>query len=621
MGAAASLTAPQNSGEQEFDPLVFPKHGIRLSFYDEFINSFGGRDAFEGMTTNDVCEKMIKPTTANQQLSFCDMLKQVSHPAVGQATVFISHAWKYQFLDVCDALLEHFRDKLDTIVWFDLFAVNQHRSPGLPFEWWTTTFQSAIREFGHTVMVLAPWNDPIPLTRAWCLWELYSAVITNCKFEIAFSVEERDTFFEDIGRDPIGNVKKMMATVNVERSECYKPEDRLQIFSVIKESVGFNHLNSVVFDRLRKWVMDTLEQRLKEEDIDDRDTIILSNSLGSLYMNQGQVREALPHLEKVCSMMERLCGIDDVNTNNARLGLAAAHQSLGDLAKASEIYNQCLQTLRKTVGDEHPSTIATIQCLASLHEARGDYRSALPILEDTVQLQIKLLGSKEHPTVLQILSKVANAHIVLNNFSQAISILLENLDICKRVLGVNHPDTLMTQSTLAKAYCHEGKEFDRALSLYQDCWEKCNMILGPLHQQTLQVLDALSYLYQRMNQVDKAISTLEQVVELRIQQAGEDHPSTLTSIHNLGKKYHSHHEYDKAMVTLQRCLTARQRVIGPNHRWTLQTLYDIGLVHEAKREFEQAKAIYTECLKFQLETLGESHEETMRTKQRLEHLP
>ena len=78
---------------------------------------------------------------------------------MGKAAVFISHAWKYQFLDVMDALRNYFRSDPDIIILFDVFsAVNQHATVdvGLDFDWWSHSFKSAIRDFGHTVMVLAP---------------------------------------------------------------------------------------------------------------------------------------------------------------------------------------------------------------------------------------------------------------------------------------------------------------------------------------------------------------------------------------------------------------------------------------------------------------------------------
>jgi len=88
------------------------------------------------------------------------MLESQHHPAVGIATVFISHAWKYLFLDVMCALEYHFRDQPDIIIWFDLFSNNQHKAVDLDFDWWCNTFKSAIQQFGHTVMVLTVVERP-----------------------------------------------------------------------------------------------------------------------------------------------------------------------------------------------------------------------------------------------------------------------------------------------------------------------------------------------------------------------------------------------------------------------------------------------------------------------------
>jgi hypothetical protein len=51
----------------------------------------------------------------------------------------------------------------------DIFVGNQHLAADLPQAWWSTAFASAIKEIGHTVLVLQPWHAPVPLERSWCL--------------------------------------------------------------------------------------------------------------------------------------------------------------------------------------------------------------------------------------------------------------------------------------------------------------------------------------------------------------------------------------------------------------------------------------------------------------------
>jgi hypothetical protein len=153
--------------------------------------------------------------------------QQPKHPAVGKATVFISHAWKYLFLDVMDALQNYFFSDPDILLWFDICSVNQHAEAevDLDFEWWSNSFKSAIRDFGRTVMVLAPWQDPIPLRRGWCLFEIYSTIVTESKFEVAMTESSREAFLKDIISDAKGSIYKMLATIDVMKSECFMPED------------------------------------------------------------------------------------------------------------------------------------------------------------------------------------------------------------------------------------------------------------------------------------------------------------------------------------------------------------------------------------------------------------
>jgi hypothetical protein len=182
--------------------LPFPKDGIRLSSINVFYNACGGRDKLIGLTTTEVNEKFLKPITQSSQLSYCELLKSQAggndNGCIDKAVVFISHAWKYEFLHVIDALEYHLRDTPDIIIWFDLFSNNQHQAVDLDFNWWCNTFKSAIKEFGRTVMVLAPWSNPTPLTRGWCLFEIYCTIITNSKFEVAMSKTHREEFLNDV---------------------------------------------------------------------------------------------------------------------------------------------------------------------------------------------------------------------------------------------------------------------------------------------------------------------------------------------------------------------------------------------------------------------------------------
>eukprot|EP01036_Dinobryon_divergens_P026470 gene26470-biopygen22023 len=89
--------------------------------------------------------------------------------------------------------------------------------------WWSTTFKSAIRDFGRTVMVLTPWHDPVPLQCGWCI---YSTIVTQSRFEVAMTQSSREAFLRDFVSDPTGSINKILAAIDVAKSECFNLRDR-----------------------------------------------------------------------------------------------------------------------------------------------------------------------------------------------------------------------------------------------------------------------------------------------------------------------------------------------------------------------------------------------------------
>jgi len=130
------------------------------------------------LRTTDVCDRFLKPSTVDQQESYCGLAKTdpTRRAHVGQATAFVSHAWGHQFLDVVAALEDYdSRQPTPTVFWFDIFSNNQHKAPNREFTWWQTVFRDNIGKLKRTLLVLE-WDDPKPLSRAWCLWEMVSTV-------------------------------------------------------------------------------------------------------------------------------------------------------------------------------------------------------------------------------------------------------------------------------------------------------------------------------------------------------------------------------------------------------------------------------------------------------------
>lgn len=445
MGATASIQA-----ECVFDPSIFPKDGVKLSFIEEFFTACGGRDKLEDLTTTEVCQQYIKPLTNHTQSSFCESLKLGSHAAVGRATVFISHAWKYKFLDVVAALQSHFEDEPDVIIWFDLFSNNQHQATQLPYEWWCTTFKSAIGDMKRMVMVLSPFSNPIPYTRAWCIFESYCCADTGSVFEIATSAEDEANFIRDAECDVSNTINSMLVLINAENSECYLEEDKEKIFTAIRETVGFHHINSMVFEQLRGWVIKTGERALSDNTDKARRPSLLA-MLANLYGGQGNYAKAEPLLEECWDLKKAALGDKHMETMGVVSNLASLYQAQGKYTKAEPLFKECVEVTREVLGESH---VIAVQCLinfAGMYQKQGKYSLAEPLYGKCLDV-IKAEASETHEMYLLCLHDLALLYQAQGEYAKAEPHLLKCLSMRKEALGDKHPETLYVLGNLALLY-------------------------------------------------------------------------------------------------------------------------------------------------------------------------
>eukprot|EP00808_Paulinella_micropora_P004435 g6098.t1 len=87
-------------------------------------------------TTDDVVRDLVKPATADQKCSYAELLARSQdlqdRVGVATATVFLSHAWKYAFKQVIEAIAAHWPEednmRSQPFLWFDTFTMNQHQT-------------------------------------------------------------------------------------------------------------------------------------------------------------------------------------------------------------------------------------------------------------------------------------------------------------------------------------------------------------------------------------------------------------------------------------------------------------------------------------------------------------
>ena len=105
-------------------------------------------------------------------------------------------------------------------------------------------FQLAAAEgkYACALLVLAPWRAPVPLTRAWCIWEVFCTVDTDTELRVLLPAAERDAFATALV-DDFDSIVQVVCAVDVEKAEAHSDTDRDNIFAAVRETCGFHKLN------------------------------------------------------------------------------------------------------------------------------------------------------------------------------------------------------------------------------------------------------------------------------------------------------------------------------------------------------------------------------------------
>ncbi|CAM9340444.1 unnamed protein product, partial [Ectocarpus fasciculatus] len=527
----AKLIEPDSSSAPA-PTLPFPKDGLSLQAVQAFIERCGGQAALEGLTTTEVCADALMPLTRAAQSSYCELLRVTGAPGVGKPVAFISHAWKYKFMDVVLALKTHFQGNADpssVIIWFDLFTNNQHGAPNLDFTWWSTTFKSAIEEIGQTVVVLTPWSNPIPFTRAWCLYEVYCTVSTGSAFDVAMTPTEQTAFVMAAQHD-VNELKALVTTIDVQKSEAFNPLDLKNIFDVVSETCGFDKINEIVMERIRIWVVHAMRSAAEDAE-DERTRASVLYTLGLLYDQMGMLDNAVLILEDSVERFKALDGAATHATIQKMNNLAITYDRLGRYAEAAVRFQECLANYETALGTAHVDYHNTLSSLAVVYLHQTDYEKALPLLEKCLAFFRTELGDEDLTTV-NSMSTLAIVHDSLGRPADSLPLLEECIKIKRRELGDKHPDTLVSLNSLATVH-FRLKNYQVGVQIFEEVLAAKRVKFGSKHFSTLKGMSTLANVYSQLGAPDEATVLFNEAWDGYQSTLGGSHVDALYCLYNM----------------------------------------------------------------------------------------
>eukprot|EP00435_Cladocopium_sp_Y103_P008529 s4614_g2.t1 len=202
-----------------------------------------------------VCDEIVKPLTRKKEVSYAELV------GCGMVRWFISHWWGMQFNLTVKSILNHAREFSgeDMRYWLCTFSNNQWKMheeipPQAPPS--ESSFYKALRSPSclGTCMILDA--RVVPLSRAWCLFELLQTFLIQDEVPTRESLNIlTSSGVMNSGRcsiDMAMAIGKQLTSLKLEDAGATKETDIRLIFTAVERAGGFQAINAKLKHRIRK---------------------------------------------------------------------------------------------------------------------------------------------------------------------------------------------------------------------------------------------------------------------------------------------------------------------------------------------------------------------------------
>ncbi|QRV84636.1 kinesin light chain [Ceratobasidium sp. AG-Ba] len=270
-----------------------------------------------------------------------------------------------------------------------------------------------------------------------------------------------------------------------------------------------------------------------------------------------------------------------------------------------EMERIALDSQEKELGREDNATLTSMLMLAYSYQQQGRYQEAMTLLEQLLNIRMRVSGS-EHSQTLIVTQNLASTYHYLGRYTDAQSLHQHILDTSTRVHGCDHPDTLGSMHELSRTYQSQGR-YDQAEALLLKVVDASMRVKGDEHPETMTSMHVLAHTYYRQGRYDEAESMQEHVVEVRKRRQGDEHPDTLSTMGDLALTYLYKGRYGEAEVLGMKVLDAMKRVYGEVHPETLTSMLNLGHTYYCQGRYEQAEELQKRVVEEREYTMGAGH--------------
>jgi eukaryotic-like serine/threonine-protein kinase len=319
--------------------------------------------------------------------------------------------------------------------------------------------------------------------------------------------------------------------------------------------------------------------------------------------------------------------------------LSDPEENRGNQVTALELLDSGAKRLHAGLKDQPATKAALLATVGAVYDSLGQYQNALPMLNESLQLQPQARDKSHIDTLLEL----GQARIGAGDLPGAESPLQEALRVSQNEFGTATPesgralwvlgmlrlqqgkdeeaknlfvrslgiletsggqpaDVSLVLDDLATAYTRE-QQWALAKQTYERSLEIDRRVLGSDHPRVAARLANLAVVAQNMGDLEHAEGLYRESIRLHEQVYGQQHPSTAAAEGNYGLLLQREGRLAEAAPFLRNALDTDLKLYGPDNynvayarvSWAM-LLHDQGNLAAADSEFRQALAIYDKSL-------------------------
>jgi eukaryotic-like serine/threonine-protein kinase len=306
-----------------------------------------------------------------------------------------------------------------------------------------------------------------------------------------------------------------------------------------------------------------------------------------------QQRELAEHerarAEEVSSFLVNLFKLSDPGENR------------GNQVTARELLDSGAKRLRAGLKDQPATKAALLATVGTVYDSLGQYQDALPLLDESLQLQAQSHDNSRIDTLLEL----GRARIGAGDLPGAEAPLQQALHLAQSDAGTTSVETGHALWALGMLRYQQG-QIGQAKDLYLRSLDVLRSSRAP-QTDISPVLSDLATAHMSDQNWSLAKQAYEQALEIDRRVLGDDHPKVAFRLQNLAIVAQNMGDHRQAEVLYRDALQREERTYGDRHPETAITKGNFGLLLQREGRLAEAEPLLRDAVAIRLSLYGPDH--------------